>query len=173
MTTRIAHERAQLALRISWDGKLPVDPQAIAAGISMVQRSEGNETRTPIRMEGRPLNGASGFAEYVDTVTPYFLCVYNITEPPSRQRFTQAHELGHVLLNHVGKNKSPKRDTTFKFREGDWTETDANRFAAELIMPEKYVRHLAGKVTDIGKLAREFGVSPWAMRYRLKNIGLL
>lgn len=173
MTTRKAYERAHVAHRISWDGRLPVNPKEIAAGISMVRRHGDSESMMPIKMEGRSLDGISGFAEYKDDVSPYFLCVYNNMEAPTRQRFTQAHELGHVLLNHVGKNRSPKRDTTFQNNEGDPAETEANRFAAELIMPERYVRHLSSKITDISSLAREFGVSPWAMRYRLENLRIL
>jgi Zn-dependent peptidase ImmA (M78 family) len=173
MASQAAYERAQLAREYAWDGKFPVDPKAIAAGIFMTKHSAGEKISVPIRMEGRLLDGFSGYAKYMDGDSPYFLCVYNTDEADTRQRFTQAHELGHVMLNHVAKDKSPRRDTTFKAQAGDWIEIDANAFAAELIMPEKYVRHLASKITDIAKLAKEFGVSPWAMHYRLMNLGLL
>lgn len=171
MASQAAIDMAQRAREYAWDGNLPVDPKAVAAGITMTRRNDGQKLK--IRMEGHELDGLSGYAQYVDGDSPHFLCVYNNGEVETRQRFTQAHELGHVLLNHVAKGKSPRRDTTFKAQAGDWIEIDANAFAAELIMPEKYVRHLASKITDIAKLAMEFGVSPWAMRYRLMNLGLL
>lgn len=171
MASQAAVDMAQRAREYGWDGNLPVDPKAVAAGIRMTRRDDGQKLK--ILMEGRELDGLSGYAEYVDGDSPHFLCVYNTGEAETRQRFTQAHELGHVLLNHVAKGKSPRRDTTFKAQAGDWIEIDANAFAAELIMPEKYVRHLASKITDIVKLAKKFGVSPWAMRYRLMNLGLL
>lgn len=173
MASQAAYDMAQLARDIAWDGKLPVNPKEIADGIIMVKRQNDESIELPILMQGRHLDGESGYAEYVDGDEPHFLCVYNTDEVPTRQRFTQAHELGHVMLRHVAKGKSPRRDTTFKAQAGDWIEIDANGFAAELIMPEKYVRHLASKVTDIAKLAKDFGVSPWAMRYRLMNLGLL
>lgn len=174
MTHQAAVDMARRAHDMAWDGKLPVDPHAIAAGIVMIKREGDRELRLPIRMEPHQLHGESGYAEYVEEDgAPFFRCVYNTDETPTRQRFTQAHELGHVMLNHVAKGKSPRRDATFRARPGDWAETDANAFAAELIMPEKYVRHLASSITDIGDLAQEFGVSPWAIRYRLINLGLL
>lgn len=173
MASQTAIDMAQRAREMAWDGKFPIDPIAIAKGITMVKRHEGHATRLPIRMVGQILDGESGYAEYVEEGTPHFLCAYNITEVPTRQRFTQAHELGHVMLNHVAKGKSPRRDTTFKAQTGDWIEIDANAFAAELLMPEKYVRHLASSITNIAELAKRFGVSPWAMRYRLMNLGLL
>lgn len=173
MTAQVAYEMAKRVRDFSWDGNFPVDPRAIAEGVAMVKKSESEEVSLPIRMEGRPLDGHSGFAEYMDGDSPYFLCVYNSKEIATRQRFTQAHELGHVLLNHVGPGKRKLRDVSFNARTADWAEIDANAFAAELIMPEKYVRHFAGKINDIKLLAQKFGTSPWAMRYRLINLGLL
>lgn len=167
-------ERANFALDVGWNGMFPIDPVAIASEITMVRQRDG--ARLPIRMEGQGLNGYSGYAKFVPSEggqSEHFLCVFNTAEAPTRQRFTQAHELGHVMLGHVTKERSPRRDTSFNANAGDWDEIDANAFAAQLIMPEKYVRHLSSKIADISKLALEFGVSPWAIKVRLTNLGLL
>lgn len=60
-----------------------------------------------------------------------------------RQRFTLAHELGHVLLPwHVGSNFAC--DTTRRFLDpeyrGMFAEPEANRFAGELLVPSGWLR---------------------------------
>lgn len=167
-----AIEKANMTLDIGWDGNFPIDPVAIASEILMVSRVDGEEL--PIVMKGKPLSKESGYAEFVEDIIEgdYFRCVYNIHEADTRQRFTQAHELGHVILGHVYEGSSPRRDSRFD-GSSDYKERDANVFAADLLMPEKYVRHQAGRITNISKLANFFGVSPWAVRIRLERLGIL
>lgn len=101
-----------------------------------------------------------------------------------RQRFTIAHELGHLEL-HRGRRlildvpvRVDYRDRTSSLAT-DREEIEANRFAATLLMPESLVmaatreagsRNLEDHVT---LLARRFQVSPEAMSYRLINLGLI
>ncbi|QFT84476.1 hypothetical protein FIU88_05715 [Halomonas sp. THAF12] len=172
MATYNVIEMAQKARELAWDGNFPVNPIAVAKGINIVKGKGEEEQRLSISMVGESLGDLSGYAEFIEEPEPSFRCAYNHDEASVRQRFTQAHELGHVLLNHVSKEHTRLRDTTFNDR-GDWREIDANAFAAELIMPAEYVRHQASKIADIGKLARYFGVSATAIRYRLSNLGLL
>lgn len=54
---------------------------------------------------------------------------YNKTKHPHRQRFTVAHEIGHLLLGHT------KDDIPIDFDSSDPEEIEANKFAAELLMP--------------------------------------
>lgn len=168
-----AIDKAKMALDIGWNGNFPIDPVAVANEILMVSRDDGQEL--PIIMEGESLDLESGYAEFVygdETFGDHFRCVYNVHEAATRQRFTQAHELGHVMLGHVYEGSSPRRDARF---DGsiDYKERDANIFSAELLMPEKYVRHQASRITDIKKLANFFGVSPWAVKIRLERLGIL
>jgi hypothetical protein len=85
-----------------------------------------------------------------------------------RQRFTMAHELGHVLLH---------RDE-MSFRDADFTpftmkEQQANNFAAELLMPAWMVRPRVGIWgADVKRLAGVFDVSTTAMTFRLKTLKL-
>lgn len=172
MAKHRAIELAQEAHELAWDGNFPIDPIAIAEGIVIVKGKGEDEQRLSISMVGESLGDLSGYAEFIETPEPGFRCAYNHYEVAARQRFTQAHELGHVLLNHVSRDQTCLRDTTFNDR-GDWREIDANAFAAELIMPEKYVRHQLSKTPSVSALADYFGVSPTAIRFRLINLGLL
>ena len=90
--------------------------------------------------------------------------------PVTRQRFTVAHELGHVVMHphtHV------HRDTAGRMNSDNFIEWQANRFAARLLMPEWMVRFAYNRVsTDVSQLARSFVVSREAMRIRLQSLGL-
>jgi hypothetical protein len=102
----------------------------------------------------------------------------NRHEPWERRRFSVAHEVGHFLL-HAGQQDDvvycrsgdlrPDPDSPEKLRE-----REANRFAAELLMPEPMV---AAAVAECGPdpfdLAHVFKVSDLAMAFRLVNLGHL
>lgn len=89
-----------------------------------------------------------------------------------RSRFTIAHELGHYYL-HMD-NADDKLITSFRMDRSP-RETEANRFAAELLMPEPLVRKEYEKmvipVSD--SLAEKFKVSKQAMRVRLDSLELM
>lgn len=53
-----------------------------------------------------------------------------------RKRFTLGHELGHFMLGHAGCSCGPVALTTWS---DTGNETDANRFAAELLLPTELV----------------------------------
>jgi Zn-dependent peptidase ImmA (M78 family) len=108
----------------------------------------------------------------------------NSSHAKTRQRFTIAHELGHLQLNHQGEIFV---DQTVMKRDGrssqaiDRQEIDANRFAAELLMPELLVLDAIHQLESnsnystvmlIEELANKFQVSPQAMEYRLTNLGI-
>jgi len=100
-----------------------------------------------------------------------------------RQRFTIAHELGHFLL-HKGIQMHVDDDFVVNLRDAEsskatsWEEIEANRFAAELLMPADFMekdverRRLVDK-TLVGTLAKKYLVSPWAMELRLVNLGYI
>lgn len=48
-------------------------------------------------------------------------------------------------------------------------EKDANKLAAEILMPLEKVKELYLKYNDIKKLSNEFAVSEQAMRIRINN----
>ena len=108
----------------------------------------------------------------------------NSLHHPNRQRYTIAHELGHLELHrqlitsevHVDKGfpvlmRDPKSATGTELHE-----IEANQFAAELLMPRKLIEQaLDGKKCDIDdegpieELAKKFRVSKQALEYRVRN----
>lgn len=111
----------------------------------------------------------------------------NDSQPLLRQRFTIAHELGHLLL-HPGREVVLDRPVRINMRDGlsstatDREEIEANAFAASLLMPADMVREqlMLLPVTirqDPDRctvaLAERFEVSTSAMGFRLINLGLV
>ncbi len=107
----------------------------------------------------------------------------NSTQSRKRQRFSIAHELGHLVLHpgrplivdHVRVNFRDDRASAGSFRE----EIEANAFAAELLMPKHMLERALMKFRldtpedEIVKaLANTFEVSREAIGYRLVNLGL-
>jgi hypothetical protein len=96
-------------------------------------------------------------------------------EPAPRRRFTVAHEVGHHLLHSDGAAVLC-RPADVETTRGDLRarEREANRFAAELLMPEAMVREAADREgPDPIALAGRFGVSDVAMGFRLVTLGYL
>lgn len=104
----------------------------------------------------------------------------NRNEARERQRFTIAHELAHFLLHKeiIDASKDGITDNVL-YRSGasETIEYEANRLAAELVMPKNAVERMlnseyGGLVTDatIEALAGRFGVSKSAMEIRLNQV---
>jgi predicted transcriptional regulator len=95
-------------------------------------------------------------------------------ESATRRRFTIAHEVGHHFLHSDGATVLCRPvDVDQADEAARAKEREANRFAAELLMPEELVRAHAGREADVAQLARTFDVSPIAMAYRLVNLEIL
>lgn len=107
----------------------------------------------------------------------------NSMHSSQRQRFTCAHEIGHYLLH---KPTEPHFDRKVLLRNTvsstatDAKEIEANRFAAELLMPYSWLtKDLSNPAHDdledrgLEKLARRYDVSLQAMTVRLSSLGLL
>lgn len=103
----------------------------------------------------------------------------NSLHAPVRQRFTIAHEIGHLVLHDEdlfvdGTSYTISRDRNSS-RAIDQKEIDANQFAACLLMPKEFLaqRLEKGRVVALSKLcelAEEFRVSTEAMTFRLTNL---
>lgn len=88
-----------------------------------------------------------------------------------RDRFTIAHELGHYFLHYL----EPGRDGLVSFGRGqrNRTETQANVFAASLLMPEDFFREAYNRLgRDWFALGDEFGVSAKAAEVRAQALRL-
>ncbi len=115
----------------------------------------------------------------------------NSNHPNTRKRFTIAHELGHFFL-HTENPLFVDRVFAVKLRDHvsseaiNQDEIEANAFAAELLMPSKFLKEDFSKAKsgildyeneDIGeiikKLAERYEVSTHAMTVRLINLGVI
>lgn len=114
----------------------------------------------------------------------------NKFEPEYRQRFTVAHEIGHIILNHQGKSYRTNKLEEYSDTIARMNEIAANNFAAQLIMPEKLVKQsLRDSIDELGysieqdfsereiaKIisfsASQLNVSAQALSYRVDNLGL-
>jgi len=117
--------------------------------------------------------------------------VVNSNDAAVRQRFTIAHELGHLIIHRYS---TPHADGRYlvRFRNAKSArgsvreEIEANQFAAELLMPERYVRRLAIRlrldvldatvdqeaVQKLMQAARKLQVSAQALSFRIANLGM-
>ena len=120
----------------------------------------------------------------------------NVSHPPRRRRFTIAHEIGHLVLNHLDKTGFDPLHIDRKFpclpRNGtsakgvNRLEIEANSFAAALLMPAKQLREDFKKFRAdsiecfdyeddelASALAKRYNVSLQAMIIRLTRLGLI
>jgi transcriptional regulator with XRE-family HTH domain len=140
----------------------PVDVENLASecGIKVLQWDFENVDGLILRLANGPVIGV------------------NREQAATRQRFTIAHELGHYMLEHAdyfhvdfGGDLSPS--ATGEHPEYNWRdERAANDFAANLLMPASFVREAHRDHPDVRTLAALFKVSPAAMGFRLRNLGL-
>lgn len=108
----------------------------------------------------------------------------NSSHAPVRQRFTIAHEIGHLMM-HEGTPVFVDRLIRVDRRDGTagGRERDANAFAAELLMPRRFIAERVGEIVQtqseiapellVDQLASEFAVSSIAMGYRLANLDIV
>ncbi len=103
------------------------------------------------------------------------VAMLNKAKPVVRARFTLAHELGHIFLNHdkrefydpevareygedVPENQKPAK------------EQEADAFASELLIPLEQLKKRQGELKDLEKLAAVFQVSRPAMVIAVNNL---
>lgn len=112
----------------------------------------------------------------------------NMAHPKTRQRFTIAHELGHLELHHWHEFHIDRNFHAVSRLQGDKLEissqsinameVDASRFAIELLMPATMLlKDVQGYAIDyendelLVKLAERYQVSLQAMIFRLTSLG--
>lgn len=96
----------------------------------------------------------------------------NSDDVATRQVFTVAHELGHHCLGHPSDTGIHYRNAYYQ-KNTNVIEQEANFFAAELLMPEIFIKNALDKYNldwekDANQLAKLFGISKIAMHFRLK-----
>lgn len=153
-------EDAARQLRAKWGMAAgPVDSVVgllEAAGVLVVSRSLVPPAPWDPGTDSVPVDAVSLCVPNEDPIV-----LLNSGTPAERRRFTLAHELGHMVM-HV----MPHPDQ----------EKQANRFAAELLMPVKDIRpELSGRVylPRLLELKAAWQVSAWALLRRAHGLGAL
>jgi len=120
-----------------------------------------------------PIAGVDGVCLNLKTPGKATRVVINSSNPPLRRRFTEAHELGHIIIpwhkgtivDHLDLSGSGVGDAYWRF------EDEANQFAAELLMPSGWMAAAVEKVPNLARLHRKISVecevSPLAASRRL------
>jgi Zn-dependent peptidase ImmA (M78 family) len=134
-----------------------------------------------------PFDGEISGIVYILAGVP--IIVVNSLHRRNRQRFTIAHECGHLVMHrhllnrevHVDRQFSVLRRDTRSSSKSARIEDQANQFAVELTMPEPMLEGVIRRIAEdymididdsivIKKLAREFRMSENVMKIRLGNL---
>ncbi|MGH7564044.1 MAG: ImmA/IrrE family metallo-endopeptidase [Gemmatimonadota bacterium] len=150
---------AGILRRTTWGDRIPVDPVRIALDLGF----EVRRTTLPQNVSAALIKKRGH-----DPVI-----VIEDRDSDNRKRFSVAHELGHYILN-AGDEEIERIDyrDTLASEGAERDEIYANKFAAELLMPEDEVKGMWESGDPPWLMAQKFGVSAEALRYRLINLGL-
>lgn len=155
-------EHARRVLDTFWCGRgFPVDPAKIA-----------NEMGLDVFITELPANVSGALIKERGQDPAIFL---NGDDNKVRQRFTCGHELGHYIARQADNSEAYDYVDLRGETASNGTHSDeifANKFAAELLMPEEEVKRLWEQNQPSYIMAHYFGVSDDAVKYRLKNLRL-
>lgn len=150
---KFAYEKARQVLKMYKITEVPTDLQAICKGLGV----EYVELDDPEALDGALLE-----------MNGMHVAMLNRAKSFVRGRFTLAHELGHICLEHgkrdfydpemarelgedVQENKKPAK------------EQEADAFASELLMPTDQLKKYQSELKNLEKMANLFQVSKQAM----------
>jgi hypothetical protein len=143
-----------------FQGAAPVDVTGLAEALGLSVWE--SEVDLPEGISGKlfrdPYSGGSeGFSIIVRGSDPYV-----------RKRFTVAHEIAHFVLHRDAIGESLADDELYRSGLSTRQEAQANRFAADILMPRRLIVDCIRRFGDDAQtLASVFKVSEAAMRIRL------
>ena len=145
---------------LAWQVLINEQVAELPVKVSQICRSMG------IRVQYyNPTDGNDGFSTIINDQPRIFVSADCI---PMRQRFTCAHELGHILLGHVGRYELVNREPN----PGDNPiEQAANVFASRLLAPACVLWALDARTP--GEIASLCQISRQAAAYRAERMELL
>ncbi|WP_404474210.1 ImmA/IrrE family metallo-endopeptidase [Microbacterium aerolatum] len=153
-----AEEEAERILADYWDvNEVPVNPVAIAKRLG----AEVYTAQLPSDVSGI-------FQRDADLIDKIYL---DSDDSVARQRFTAAHEIGHLL-------RVPEGDTAVRIERRDTRATTgrdpeevfANSFSAALLMPRSVIRRLLAANVSRAVIAKSLRVSQEALNNRIDNL---
>ncbi|MGQ7829399.1 ImmA/IrrE family metallo-endopeptidase [Altererythrobacter sp. Z27] len=150
----------QLAILREYAAVAPVRVGALAKALGL----EVVVAALPLKISGmiKPNEDGDGYVIKV-----------NRFEPKARQRFTIAHEIAHFLLHRDRIQAGVVDSVLYRSKLSSRLEAEANRLAADIIMPRDLVEEIADleNLSDhdqlVERLAQRFDVSKQAMDIRM------
>ncbi len=149
-------DQAALGLRLYWGvGTNPI--------LNLVELLEGRGIKILSIPLSDNIDGLTARVSRAHGKAMSSVIVVNRKQCRERQRFTIAHELGHMVL---------------EVRTGIDEEKAAHRFAGAFLMPAETLRAEIGRFrksigwSELFELKRIFGVSVQALTYRCKELGI-
>lgn len=150
---------------------VPIEAVAQSLGVSVLREPTDDDL--------------SGFL-YRDRKRRSVVVGVNANQHSNRQNFTIGHELGHFLLHdgdgvHVDRGFQIKLRSEVSSKGTDVEEKESNLFAAELLMPARFLQRDLEKIdvldlddeAVVADLATSYGVSTQAMMFRLAYLGYI
>lgn len=101
-----------------------------------------------------------------------FIIFVNAGDAPRRQRFTTAHEIAHFVLHRDLIGEGITDNVMYRSSLLDEYERQADRFAAQILLPAEAVRAAYRQTKAIARLSEMFDVSGDAIRIRLRELRL-
>ncbi len=152
--------------------ELPIEDYGPPEKIAQLVRRAWQLPMGPIQNLVRTIEAAGGIVVRADFGTDKFdaasqwfpgmppIFFVNGAMPVDRMRFTLAHEVGHVIMHTIASNEG---------------EEEANRFAAEFLMPEAEIRADLPPVTlqHLSELKLYWRVAIQALLYRARELGVI
>ncbi len=135
-----------------WNQRIPIEELAYEVGIADFQELEADAFEGALVTDPRKRQG---------------VILTKAGVRPERKRFTIGHELGHFLIpSHKGNRQCTKEDLRESRKDNDHRkqESEANRFAAGMLMPKPFFVRDMDKLGDadvmhVQTLAKQYGTS--------------
>lgn len=99
---------------------------------------------------------------------PYIIGV-NISKPFNHKRFTIAHEIGHIVLNHLKKQQIMCEISNSYELKNNKFEREANIFASELLVPTDKLKQITNMNYSTNSLSKFFQVSQDVIKFRIEK----
>lgn len=142
----------------SYHNDFPVKLGGIAKDLGLIVKVRSLEAG----ISGKILDNGNSFEIYV-----------NKHEIKERQRFTLAHEIAHYLLHRDLIGDGIVDSILYRSNLSDSREAEANRLAADILMPKFKVHEIYSKSEDLNEvqkyeyIAKVLGVSTTALKIRM------
>lgn len=143
--------------KLQTSAPVQVIPIAGELGLKVYNANDLSNDISGMILRDEKRGGTSGYAIYV-----------NGRHADVRRRFTIAHEIAHFVLHRSLIGDGVEDDGLYRSKLSSAIETEANRYAADILMPWDLLnRVMASGKNDVASLAEAFGVSKSSMSIRL------